>query len=121
MILSMVNSVVFDRLLLATGLLPGASTTSLMPLKASARTGAPDDEVSRRLRGGVKALGECSSSCSSMELCIALLELDEASTSSGHSLISGSGRSPRASLLNRLLKPRDTDKYCLCRSVILSE
>jgi len=58
----MVNRVVFDRLfatadVLAAGLLRDAPITSL-----SSRKESPEEVVSRRLSGGLKALGECKSS-----------------------------------------------------------
>lgn len=127
------NVVVFDCLLLpadaAAAVTVGAvgvgvfvdvssPSSSCSPLNASYAA------ISRRASGGLKALGECSSSCralASSALCTVLLEQGLSASVSLASLKLGRRCVPRASLLNRLLNPNDTDRYCRCSSVMRSE
>lgn len=93
-------------------------SSSCRPLNASYFT------ISRLASGGLKALGECSSSCralASCALCAVLLEQGLSASVSLASLKLGKRCAPRASLLNRLLNPNDTDRYCRCSSVMRSE
>lgn len=94
-------------------------SSSCSPLNASYVT------ISRLASGGLKALGECSSSCralaASCALCAVLLEQGLSASVSLASLKLGRRCTPRASLLNRLLNPNDTDRYCRCSSVMRSE